>query len=272
MSGSDIVRAYRDRSTGAGRRAPGWRKPVIAGAAAASILAFGAIIVQANDSAGVYEVNKTYNSARAARPAVLPQIFRSEPRPVVQTALSYAPIFGALAPHQARGDQKRAVPPGSPRGVSVSPKAKSKDIARGTIDDGTSYCVRTCDGYFFPLGNPDAGDLAAHDESCARACPASDTAVYVAPAGSRGIDDAVNRRGERYETLRTAFSHRMQSDSACRCTGPGKQRNYSLMDDFTLRSGDYVMSTDGMRIYRGEAGRVRGPRDFARVDASKLPA
>ena len=271
MSGSDVVRAYRDRSAIVKLKDGRWRKPIIAVAVAASVLAFGAIIVQANDSASVYEVNKAYNPARAAR-AALPQIFQPSPsRPIVQTALSYAPIFGALAPTPTRSGDQKAVT-GSPRSVKVSPTARSKDVVRGSIDDGTSYCVRTCDGYFFPVGNPDAGDLEAHDQACARACPAAATAVYVAPAGSRGIEDAINRKGERYEVLRTAFNHRTQMDNACSCTGPDKPRNHSVMNDFTLRNGDYVMGLDGLRLYRGGTSRSHGARDFARVDASKLPA
>lgn len=267
MSGSDVVRDYRDRAAGQSVRRTVWRRAIVAGAVAASVLAFGAIIVQANDAANVYEVNRHYAPARAAR-AVLPQIFQIQQRPVVRTALSYAPVFGALAP---AGEPKRAVS-GSPRSVKVAPRAKSKDVAHGIIDDGTSYCVRTCDGYFFPIGNPDRDDLAAHDDACNRACPAAETSVYVAPAGSRGIEDAINRKGERYEVLRTAFAHRTQTDNACRCTGPTKQRNYSVMSDFTLRSGDFVMGADGLRVYRGDAGRTHRPRDFARFDASKLPA
>lgn len=245
----------------------------------------GTIIVKAADDSGVYEVAKQYNPARAAvrAAAQLPRVFYAQPAPMVRTSLSYAPTFQSLFPapatgkrsvDSARNDSRRATVSGTTRSVQISPKPSreidDEDFAEAFLSSRTSYCVRSCDGFYFPVGNPDGGDLAAHESACARACPDAETAVYVASAGSKGIEDAVNRKGVRYEALKTAFNHRTQYDNACTCNS--SKRNYSVMTDFTLRKGDMVMSGEGLRVFRGTETYPYRKADFGRPETAKLSA
>ena len=287
MSGSDIVRAFRNRETDR----PGlfnlrnWRGRVIAIGVATSAVAMGSIIVKAADDSGVYDVARQYNPVRSVvRSVQLPSIFVPRQPQVVRTSLSYAPVFQSLMPAPAtgkrsidtpRGEERRASLSGTARKIKLSPApsrtVNDEDFAESYIDQRTSYCVRTCDGFFFPVGNPSGGDLAAHEAACERACPTAETSVYVAPAGSSGIEAAVNRRGQRYDALKTAFNHRTQIDNACSCNA-GPARNYSVMSDFTLRKGDLVMSREGLKVFRGgEQFPLRGA-DFARADTTKFSA
>jgi hypothetical protein len=270
VSGSQLVREFRSPTQPTLRSVPSlnWRKIVIAAGAGVCVLAFGAIVVRANDGS-VWDVHKQYGGQQRqyARTTPLPQIFVPQ-GVLVKTSLSYAPVMAPLAPSGHFITLPSTSRRGSGKAAKISPvKANADSIA---INSSTSYCVRTCDGFFFPLGNPNAADLAAHDAACARQCPAAETAVFVAPSGSRGIEDAINRKGERYENTRTAFNHRTQFDKACSCASPGAPRNYSVMTDFTLRKGDYVMSTEGLKVYRGEEGETIRARAFARADFSTL--
>ena len=66
---------------------------------------------------------------------------------------------------------------------------------------GTVYCVRTCDGRYFPLQRH-AGATPA--ELCKSFCPAAKTMVF---SGSK-IDTAVAPNGTRYADLDNAFAYR----------------------------------------------------------------
>lgn len=288
MSGSEVVRAYRDRKPRIVQETSSrWRAPAMAMGVAAALMGFGSIIVQATDGASVYAVAKQYNNARGTPRFQLPQIFQPSPRPVVRTSLSYAPSPQGFLPTAATG--KRSVDgarrarqvahrnlKGSPRSIKVSPSQRSADheeFAEAFLSSRTSYCVRSCDGFFFPIGNPDSGSIAAHEAACARACPGAETAVYVAAAGSKGIDDAINRKGQRYQATVTAFNYRTQLASACSCNGePGTPRNYSVMTDFTLRPGDLVMSREGLKVFRDRESFPHRARNFQRADTARMSA
>lgn len=277
MSGAELVRAYRAQAkieTAPERRS---RLPKAAIAAVAvSILAFGSIIVRAGDDAGVYEVARQYNPARSS--ARLPQIFLPRPKEVVTTSLSYAPAqFGS--PSFGRSDSADRKTLSLPKTAdSKSSKAntrKARNIRKmltedTTISSRTSYCVRTCDGFYFPVGNPDSGDVMAHQASCDRACPGSDTDLYVATAGSAGIADAVNRKGLRYDALPTAFNHYTQLDSACTCSATSNRRNYSVMNDFTLRKGDLIMSAKGLMEFQGAENFPYRQKNFSRAQMKRM--
>ena len=288
MSVADLVRAFRNRPSDVVTRPSSatWRHRVIAGGIAASVIGFGTIVVRAGDGAGVYEINRQYHRVReVVRSAPLPAIFQPQRthQPMVTTALSYAPVFDSLMPRSSSGKRTlddrsgTAGTTGDRSKTSERKKSKShtqEDFAKAYISQRTSYCVRTCDGFFFPVGNPDSGDLNAHDASCQRACPGAETAVYVAAAGSAGIEDAVNRRGQRYDMMQSAFNHRQQFDNACTCSGErgGTARNYSVMTDFTLRKGDMVMSREGLKVFRGGDHFPHRSGDFRRPDATAMSA
>jgi hypothetical protein len=114
----------------------------------------------------------------------------------------------------------------------------------------TSYCVRTCDGFFFPVGSPDdGGDKKAHEIACNSFCPSAETRLYIATAGSDGIKEAT-AGGQSYSRLPTAFAYRNGLSKACTCNGktPFGLAQMPVMKDFTLEQGDVVMTTDGLKV------------------------
>lgn len=112
---------------------------------------------------------------------------------------------------------------------------------------GTVFCVRTCDGRYFPLQRH-AGATPA--ELCRSFCPAAKTAVFT---GSR-IDTAVAQNGTRYADLDSAFAYRDKVASGCSCNGRdglGLAR-VDTKTDPTLRPGDIVATDDGLATYTGK--------------------
>ena len=89
---------------------------------------------------------------------------------------------------------------------------------------GMVYCVRTCDGRYFPLQRH-AGTSPA--EQCKSFCPAAKTMVF---SGSK-IDTAVAQNGTRYADLDNAFAYRDKVSDGCSCnarTGSGSPASTQL--------------------------------------------
>ena len=112
---------------------------------------------------------------------------------------------------------------------------------------GTVYCVRTCDGRYFPLQRH-AGATPA--ELCKSFCPAAKTMVF---SGSK-IDTAVAPNGTRYADLDNAFAYRDKVTDSCSCNGKdglGLAR-VEASGDPTLRPGDIVATDGGLATYSGK--------------------
>jgi len=103
----------------------------------------------------------------------------------------------------------------------------------------TGYCVRTSDGFYFPV-QPHAGVRAA--DVCHAFCPGS--RLY----SGGGIDNAVAADGSRYADLDTAFLYRRQLVEGATCNGRdhfGLAR-IDIATDPTLRPGDVVATGTGL--------------------------
>ncbi len=108
-----------------------------------------------------------------------------------------------------------------------------------------AFCVRTCDGRYFPLASPNGQSRAT---SCNELCPASETKVFY---GSN-IDHAAGENGKAYSALPNAFRYRNEIVSGCTCNGKDTfgLAKIDVKDDPTLRKGDIVASEDGLLVAR----------------------
>jgi Protein of unknown function (DUF2865) len=125
-----------------------------------------------------------------------------------------------------------------------------------------AFCVRLCDGRFFPIQRSSGADPV---ETCNNFCPAARTKVY---SGS-GIEHAVARDGQPYSKLDTAFVYRDRIVPNCTCNGRDAFGlvTTTVADDPTLRAGDIVVSEKGFMAY---AGGTRKNAEFTPVTASNM--
>jgi hypothetical protein len=109
-----------------------------------------------------------------------------------------------------------------------------------------AFCVRTCDGHFFPV-QANAGVSAA--ESCRSFCPATETKIY----GGSNIDTATAPDGRRYADLPNAFAYRKAIVAGCTCNGknPFGLARLDASTDPTLRQGDIVATKTGLVAFTG---------------------
>jgi hypothetical protein len=148
-------------------------------------------------------------------------------------------LFGAFGAH-------RPAPPTTPlpfanEGDSSAPQ--QTEVRPRAYGGGMAYCVRTCDGRYFPLS---ASDNASRAASCNSFCPASETKVVY---GSN-IDNAATETGKPYSELPNAFRYRTEIVAGCTCNGKDQigLAPVSIENDPTLRKGDIVAGANGLMV------------------------
>ncbi len=105
--------------------------------------------------------------------------------------------------------------------VRRSPNGKllSTNSPGASMGGYRTMCVRTCDGYYFPVSHASTPNQLARDEQiCQAQCPASEARLYFYENGTQETEDMVSLRGEPYKALPTAFDYRTQPRKpACSC-------------------------------------------------------
>jgi Protein of unknown function (DUF2865) len=146
----------------------------------------------------------------------------------------------------AQKQQRQAAPQANffadPFGLNQQPAPPPRQVASGS---GPAFCVRSCDGKYFPLMRGNASPV----QMCQAFCPASVTKVFY---GST-IDGASSTTGERYADSENAFAYRKALRADCTCNGrdPAGLAPVDLTLDSSLRSGDVVATTSGLVAYTG---------------------
>ncbi len=114
--------------------------------------------------------------------------------------------------------------------------------------EGTYHtvCVRSCDGYYFPISYSTVPSRFADDEkACLRLCPASEVALYSFRNPGEGMDQAVSITGQLYTALPNAYRYRKEIIQGCSCRRPGQSWAEALKgadDSSTLEQGDIVVT------------------------------
>jgi len=107
-----------------------------------------------------------------------------------------------------------------------------------------TVCVRSCDGYYFPISYATSPDHFREDEAaCQRMCPAADVQLYSYHNPGEEIAQAVSLSGRLYTELPTAFEYRKAVNPACSCRRPGESWLDALKGpDLTVAPGDVVVT------------------------------
>ncbi len=107
---------------------------------------------------------------------------------------------------------------GQPRVNTYSTSGGQLDTTSGTY---RTVCVRTCDGYYFPISfSTVPSQFSADAETCQQMCPGAEVSLYTYSNPGGDVSQAVSLSGEAYTSLPTAFLYRRQFDKACTCGSP----------------------------------------------------
>jgi hypothetical protein len=156
-------------------------------------------------------------------------------------------LFGGGPPQKQQ--PRRGAPPetnffADPFGLNTPAPPPPRPMASSGGGSGPSFCVRSCDGKYFPLGR-----TASPAQMCQAFCPASPTKVFF---GST-IEGASSTNGERYADSENAFAYRKALRADCTCNGrdPAGLAPVDLTLDSSLRPGDVIATSNGLVAFSG---------------------
>ncbi|MFN0218347.1 MAG: DUF2865 domain-containing protein [Hyphomicrobium sp.] len=157
--------------------------------------------------------------------------------------------FGGSAAKSRRTPQviTRSIPASryigrSPRSASQSEAEAAEDI--GPPDSGGPYrtlCVRTCDGYYFPIREAAwRSNIPGDVRMCRQSCGV-EAELYVVPASSGAPEAMVDLRGRKYVDQPNAFAFRKSLKSGCAChpnpwsaEAKAKHQSYARLEEEEL--------------------------------------
>jgi hypothetical protein len=162
-------------------------------------------------------------------------------------------LFGGAQKHQASSQANFFA---DPFGQQPAP-APSRPVA--SAGSGPAFCVRSCDGRYFPLSRANATPV----QMCQAFCPASPTKVFYGSS----IDSASSVAGERYADSENAYAYRKALRADCTCNGRDAAglAPVDLTLDTSLRAGDVIATTNGLVAYSGIKVGINQTAEFTPV-------
>jgi len=124
-------------------------------------------------------------------------------------------------------------------------------VPAGNGDTYRTVCVRTCDGYYFPISySTTPASFPQDEQTCQRMCPAAEVALYSHRNPGEDITQALSTGGRSYSELPNAFAFRKAFNSTCSCRGPGQTWSQALkhLEDNTIEQGDIVVSEEQAKL------------------------
>ena len=186
-------------------------------------------------------------------------------------------VITALAQNSCGPQYRAAAAPPQPRGFfetlfGINPAGNAAQPAPGDYPQvaGGAYktlCVRTCDGYYFPISFSTSPSRFPDDEqACQKLCPATEAVLYSHRNPGEDMTQAVANNGKLYRDLANAFRYRREFVPACSCKAPGQSWADALGGkDTTVERGDIVVNEE-------RAKQMSLPRDTQSRPPTSPPA
>jgi len=173
-------------------------------------------------------------------------------------AAAQSGFFGGLARLFGGGpSQQRAAPISLPFLDPFDGLRTTETPRDSTPGPYATYCVRLCDGRYFPVARH---ANMTPTQSCNTLCPAAKTKIF----SGAGIARAAASDGQRYADLENAFTYRKEMVKGCSCNAADSigLNKMDALEDPTLKPGDIVATEDGFVTYKGSKGGTRQAADF----------
>lgn len=160
-------------------------------------------------------------------------------------------------------DQLFGAPPEEPFGEDFFFEDEQDFAGGGSF----AICVRTCDGFFFPLGQS-VRDANAAATLCQARCPSAATTVFFKREGAP-VETSVDAFGQSYTALPNALRYRTVLDPACSCRAEGQSWAEVLQEAESMiaRSGGELVTPERAielsRPRESNAARVARPASGA---------
>ena len=115
-----------------------------------------------------------------------------------------------------------------------------------------TVCVRSCDGFFFPISFATVPARFPDDEkTCKALCPATDATLFSYRNPGEDMNQAVSINGQPYTSTPNAFHYRQEFNPTCSCKAPGQSWADALksIDDTAAaqQQGDIIVTEEGAK-------------------------
>jgi uncharacterized protein DUF2865 len=111
-----------------------------------------------------------------------------------------------------------------------------------------TVCVRTCDGFYFPISFATVPSRFADDEkTCKSLCPASDASLFSYRNPGEDMTAAVSINGQPYSSSPNAFRYRTEFNPSCSCKAAGQTWSDALKnidDKASVDQGDIIVTEE----------------------------
>lgn len=180
--------------------------------------------------------------------------------PQVAQAQSRGGLFGALfggifsAPPPVHRDSPLSyADPSAPS--AADPSATERQTSR--VGRGQAFCVRTCDGRYFPITSASGN---SPESTCNAMCPAAQTRIFWGSQSGPGVGSD----GVSYTDTDNAYVFRDKVIDGCTCNGKTAYglAAMDIKNDPTLRRGDMVATSEGVKVFNGSTRVGHRAADF----------
>jgi hypothetical protein len=153
---------------------------------------------------------------------------------------------------QGCGPQYRAAAAQGQRGGFFDQLFGNNNIFSNMTQAGGTFrtiCVRTCDGYYYPISFATTPQqFAADEQTCRRTCPASEVNLYTYRNPGEEVNQAASLDGRLYTQLPAAFAYRTKYNAECSCRKPGQSWADAMKTiNDTIEQGDIVVNEQRAR-------------------------
>ncbi len=152
------------------------------------------------------------------------------------------------------------------------------DAMMTNVPQGTyrTVCVRTCDGFYFPISFTTVPGRFADDErACKAQCPATDANLYTYRNPGEDMNAAVSIAGQPYSSSPNAFKYRTEFNPSCSCKAQGQTWADALKtidDSAAAQNGDIIVTEERAKRMSQPKGTPAAMKKNAAPEATPAPA
>jgi hypothetical protein len=132
-----------------------------------------------------------------------------------------------------------------------------------------TMCVRTCDGYYFPVSFATGRDQFVNDAArCGEICPAAETELFVYRNPGETQENMTSLTGIAYGDLENANRFKSEYVTGCSCRAPARQDTAGNLSPVSRSDGD-LFTVNGAKVSVLVRGQAKGIRSTLAVDGSE---
>ncbi len=166
------------------------------------------------------------------------------------------------------------------RRYSPAASDSARESSDGELDESRSssgkyrtLCVRTCDGYYFPIANAVSRSRFMRDAAQCRASCGDDARLFYHPAGSDNVSTMLDLAGRSYLRMPTAFKYRKSLTDGCSCRPmPWSAAEMQRHQQYAQEAARVAAEAEATRIAAEAAEAARTQQVAAKPKPVAVPA